>query len=290
MQQGGGILVVGADGMIGKALAERFVRTGANVVRTTRHGGRDSLPLDLAVHQAGWQIPAGLSVAFLCAAITSTKECCDHPETTRVVNVDGTVALASHLAAAGVRVVFLSTNLVFDGSSPFSRTDAPTCPRTAYGQMKAETEQGILEHGNLACVVRLTKVIGPPLPLLAHWRDSLKRGEPIHPFSDMVMAPVSLSFAIRALASIAKTNVCGIFHGSASEDITYAEAARRLADRMGADCDLVQSIRAVESGISLEHIPQHSTLDSTRLTSEFGWTAPSALLAIDELAQSWTNL
>ena len=284
MQHGGGILVVGADGMIGAALAERFVNEGRRVVGTTHKGGPNSATFDLERDAATWPIPPNIAVAYLCAAVTSTEDCRVRPDIARTLNVNRTVTLAYRLMHAGARVVFPSTNMVFDGSVPFQHAEAATCPKTAYGRMKAEAEEQMIALGDHACIVRLTKVIGPRMPLLVRWRELLERQEPVHPFSDMVVAPISLAHAIDALMHVGLGNSCGVFQASSTEDSTYHEVALRLAERLGANKKLIRPVSAAESLGRFEHLPRYTTLDTTRLRVEFGLVATDVMNSLEYAA------
>ena len=278
----GAVLVVGADGMIGSALACHLAETGLGVIRTSRRGGANTTPLDLAEPPATWQLPDGISTAVLCAAITSTEVCRARPDEARRVNVAATVELARRLVARGSRVVFLSTNMVFDGSVPFVRADAPRSPRTAYGRMKADAEEEILSLGDQACVVRLTKVTGSAMPILAKWREALGRGGPIRPLSDMVMAPISVKFVAAALEGIISHRLAGILQISAAADLPYADVARRLAMKLGCPMESVQPVTVAASGICLEHLPRYTTLDASAMRDRLGIEPPDPWVAVEE--------
>jgi dTDP-4-dehydrorhamnose reductase len=250
---------------------------GRHVFETTRHAGGLSgnrVFLDLAEDITDWQPPEYTSVAYFCAAVTSLAKCKKDPSYAEKINVTNTVTLAKKLAAQGVFVVFLSTNLVFDGSTPFQNADHPTCPNTEYGKMKVAAEQQLLELGSSVSIVRFTKVLGPNMPLFKEWKATLKKGGAIHPFSDMVMSPVPLRFAAEVLISIAEKRLFGITQVSGTEDLTYEQAARYITKLMGADQGLVQAIRTGESGLSIEPPPRHTTLDISRLGKEFGLKPP----------------
>jgi dTDP-4-dehydrorhamnose reductase/2-polyprenyl-3-methyl-5-hydroxy-6-metoxy-1,4-benzoquinol methylase len=274
------ILIVGGDGLIGRALAERLVRAGKTVLRTTLLPEPGAEAFDLSCDADNWTPPRPISVAFLLAAIPSLEFCRTHPAESRAVNVTGTLAVVDTLARQGALVVFPSTNLVFDGTTPQQTADSPFNPRTEYGRQKAEVE-GRLRELPEACVVRLTKVLAPSAPLLIQWAAALQAGQPIRPFADMVMAPVPLELVVEAMVRIAALRLRGVVQISATEDITYEQAARHVADRLGADQSLVQPIRAADSGHFFEHIPARTTLDTIRLREELGLTPPSPYAAID---------
>ncbi len=281
MPRAGRVLVVGADGLLGSAVASRLEADGCRVIRTSRRGAPGAIPLDLASLPAAWAPPPGITAAVLCAAITSTDECRSRPEDCRHVNVDATCELGRRLAAAGARIVFLSTNLVFDGSVAFTPATATRCPRTAYGRMKAEAEERLLAIGEGTTVVRLTKVIGRTLPVIDRWRDSLGRGEPIRPLTDLVIAPVSLDLATTVIAAAAREPLGPILQVSARDDVSYADVAGRLAARWGAASSLVQPASAADLGLAREHLPAHTTLDASLMRDRLGIEPPAPWAAID---------
>jgi dTDP-4-dehydrorhamnose reductase len=278
-------LIVGADGLIGRALADRLARGKHPLLRTVLCREAGAEVLDLARDATTWTPRGPICVAYLCAAVTSQEYCRRHPRESRAVNVEGTLALARTLAAAGARIVFLSSNLVLDGAVAFQRADAPASPRSEYGRQKAEVERQLRELPG-TCVVRLTKVLGPGAPLLAQWAAALRAGQPVRPLADLRMAPVPLEFAVEALLRLAVAPLEGIVQVSATEDITYEQAARHIAGRVQAAQSLVQPVTAAASGLYLEHLPAHTTLDATRLRTELGLTPPDPWAAVDVAMRS----
>lgn len=277
-------LVIGADGAIGQSLVARLRRTGTPVVATTRHRdtvtGRntDRVFLDLRDDPSNWTVPTDVSVAYLCAAVTSLQSCRDDPEATAAVNVTNTCALAEALTRRGAQVIFLSTSAVFDGTTPFQKSDAPTRPLNEYGRQKARAEELILSLGPAATpaatIVRLTKVWAPGAGILVDWDRTLRAGQPVHPFSDMVIAPLPVEFVTEALYQVGLRAMSGIVQVSGPEDVTYADVARYIARRGGAAEDLVQPRRVSDSDVVLEAVPKHTTLNDERLRSELGMTPP----------------
>jgi dTDP-4-dehydrorhamnose reductase len=187
-------------------------------------------------------------VAVLCAGVTSTDKCRSWPDECRHVNVDATCELGRRLIDAGARIVFLSTNMVFDGGMPFTPATAARCPRTVYGRMKAEAEERLLSLGKDTTIVRLTKVIGRTLPVIDRWRESLDRGEPIRPLTDLVFAPVSLDLATTAIAAAVRETLGPILQVSARADVSYADVAVHLARLWGAPAQFLQPASAAGLG------------------------------------------
>jgi dTDP-4-dehydrorhamnose reductase len=173
--------------------------------------------------------------------------------------------------------------MVFDGSVPCVPATAARCPRTAYGRMKAEAEEGLLALGGTT-IVRLTKVVGRTLPVIERWRETLGRGDPIDPLADLVMAPVTLDFAAAVIAAAARDPLGPILQVSAKADVSYADVARRLAARWGFSPDAVRPTTVSASEVRLEHVPPHTTLDGSAVRDRLGLQSPDPWVAIDEVA------
>ncbi|HEY0322895.1 MAG TPA: sugar nucleotide-binding protein [Pyrinomonadaceae bacterium] len=270
-------VIVGADSLIGLALMNELQQTGARVIGTTRR--REALDdshvyLDLAVDVEEWASPVPATVAVICAGMTGLEACERDPVATGRVNVQGVLTVAKSLAATGAFVIYLSSNAVFDGAVHERRASDRVSPVTEYGRQKALVEKSLMALGSNVSIVRLTKVLKPRTGLLAGWHKSLKRGEVVHPFRDMVMAPLPLSFVTGVLSRLIELRLPGIMQVSAARDVTYAEAARHIARSVGAAPELVQPVSFTEAGITKSAAPEHTTLDTTRLRAELELEPP----------------
>lgn len=275
----GTVLVIGADGLVGSALLKAF---GASAVGTSRRTGSSLLQLDLAGDVSSWPIPSHVSVAFLCAGVTSLQTCRQNPVDSRRVNVMNTLALAQRFAAQGMRVVFFSTGLVFAGTREFPGESDVVNPQCEYGRQKVEAERALLALGEMVSVVRLAKVVSPELSLFQRWAEDLRASRVIHPFADYVMSPITLGCITGAMSALTKCWLPGVLHLGADAQVSYAEAANRLAAKLCVREELLQPTTSLAAGVDLETLPQHSTLGMARLRAELGLKTPSAAAALDE--------
>ena len=272
------VLIVGADSAIGRRLVAAFEASGKSVWQTTRKRETVSerrLFLDLSKDVSQWPLPSvNIRMVILCAAITSIEQCRVDTKTSRQVNVLNIVTLAKRFVNMGAFVIFLSTNAVFDGDTPFANPGDPVNPQTEYGRQKAEAEEQLQNYKDRVAIVRFSKVITPDIPLFNGWVRDLKARKQIHPFLDMVMAPISLEFAVEVLLQVSKRQLSGITQASAAEDITYTYAAQYISKKLGVDKTLIKPISFREIGITFS--PLHTTLDSTRLAA-FGLNPPKPI-------------
>ena len=278
-------LIVGIDSLIGAALADALIARGTVVIGTTRRA-RSGMPgsrmaLDLAAPDAGKAELPSVDVAVVCAAMAQFADCRERPELARRVNVSAPAALAARLVRNGARVVLLSTSAVFDCRSPRVPAEQRTSPKTAYGALKAEAEAAILALGPRACVLRLTKVMAPAMPLFVDWIGALRRNEPIEAFDDLTFSPIAMHDVLTALLAVLADGADGIYQVSGAQDISYAEAARHLARRIGARPDLVRAVRAVDRGIPESEVTRYTSLDAVRLCGLTRWTPPAAADVLD---------
>lgn len=266
------VLIVGCQGLIGRALADTCEREGIRWVGTARSPqSKKVYALDLASSPEKWSLPELGKVAILCAAETKVSHCETNPESTHRINVTQTVALAQWLWKQGVSVVFLSTNLVYDGSKPDFTPSAKTVPQTQYGAQKAECEKLLQAAIPALAIVRLTKVVHEGFAVFCDWIQSLRGGEVIHPFHDMQFSPIPLSGVLDELKQLIVGFRAGVFQLSGDRDVSYSEAAFLLAETLGFDVALVQPVSARERGISVSQCPTYTTLSPYRVN---GATVP----------------
>ena len=193
-----------------------------------------------------------------------------------------TLRLAEKLRAAGIFVVFPSSNLVFDGRRPCAPADEPLCPQTEYGRQKAAVEAELAAFGSGAAIVRLTKVVGPQWALACDWAQALRAGRSIRAFTDLRCAPIPLELTVRGLLEVARRRLPGLWQFSAPVDVSYAGLASHLARRLGANPTLVEAVSGQTNG-GLEHVPCHTTLDTTRARAELGMEFPTPLEVMAQL-------
>jgi len=283
----GPILVVGGDGLIGRALCQQFEADGQDVIATSRRlDARSGWRLHLDLGKPGeWRLPESCRAAVLCAAATNLAFCRDHPDEARRINVDHTLKLARELSARSAFLVFLSTNQVFNGETPKAPPETAFDPRTVYGALKAEAEREFAKLGVDNAILRLSKVFSPDMPLLKEWREILRGGGSVSAFTDYRCAPIDLATTVQVISDVTAGERRGVWQLSPAEDVSYAEIAMEVARRVGADPKQALAIPSSEK-TTLEHAPKHTTLDATRARLELGVDFPSLPAVLDRVWDS----
>ena len=134
------VLVTGAAGQLGTELVEVFSSRGDEVVAVAH------ADLDITDHAAVERliVATGPDWILHAAAWTAVDNCESDPDRAFAVNGAATANIVSSADKAGARVMYVSTDYVFDGtkSAPYVETDA-TNPQSIYGASKLAGEQAL---------------------------------------------------------------------------------------------------------------------------------------------------
>lgn len=160
MSAKGNVMVIGAGGRMGAALARRCALT--REVIALRRPDLDVLhPERVAPTLSG----RDFQVLVYTAGITSVDECELHPREAALSNTDTPRAIAEACAARGARFIHISTDYVFKGDDPAPRRETdPAEPINIYGRTKLEGERAVLAVSPDFLVIRVSWLFGPDKP------------------------------------------------------------------------------------------------------------------------------
>lgn len=150
------VLVTGAGGQLGHDVAELLPLKGHSALAP------DRTHLDITDPEAvsSYFTQNRPDAVIHCAAWTAVDLAEDRPEDCRKVNVDGTMYLVEECRKAGVPILYISSDYVFDGSGerPW-RADDPVAPVNVYGKSKADGETVVRSYYK-HYIVRISWVFG----------------------------------------------------------------------------------------------------------------------------------
>jgi dTDP-4-dehydrorhamnose reductase len=175
----------------------------------------------------------------------------------RSVNVDGAAAVARAAAARGLRLVHLSSDVVFSGDlgRPL-REDDPPGPMTAYGATKADAETAVAAAHPDAVLVRTSLIYGGAEPS-AHERGALDADMTF--YADEIRCPVAVAdLAAAAIELAGMPEVSGPLHVAGADAVSRLEFARLVVAAHGRDPE------ALRGGPHPPGRPGDCTLDCSR--------------------------
>jgi dTDP-4-dehydrorhamnose reductase len=167
-----------------------------------------------------------------CAALSRSPECEANPALARRLNVEVTALLAE--LAVEIPLVFLSTDLVFDGRTGNYDEAAPVNPLSVYAETKAAAEQILLANPNHT-VIR-TSLNGGTSPtgdrgFNEQMRRAWQAGQTMRLFTDEFRSPIPAEVTARAIWELAAQNRPGLYHVAGSERLSRWQIGQLLAVR-----------------------------------------------------------
>jgi dTDP-4-dehydrorhamnose reductase len=261
-------MIVGATGLLGKGLMRTW--------KDDEIVGLGSGDVDIRDEQrvrevVGTKRPDWI---VLAAAYADVDGCERNQGLAFAVNRDGAVHVAEAAKVVGAKLLFVSSDYVFDGkkTTPYETGD-PRNPHSVYGRSKAEAEVRLLEVSKHVCIARTSWLFGvggkcfPDTILkLAVTRKSLdvvddQRGSPTY--------SIDLAKSIMALC---RKDARGIVHVTNTGDCSWYEFAQEIVREAG----LTTEVRPVSSQQMARPAPRprYSVLSATSL-QRYGIEMPS---------------
>ncbi|HEX7485201.1 MAG TPA: dTDP-4-dehydrorhamnose reductase [Vicinamibacterales bacterium] len=262
------ILVVGAAGHVGAAVAEHFAAT-ADVIATTR------AELDVREHRAVEAMIGRLRPAAVinCSAYTDVDRAEDEPMEALNVNAFAVRVLARAARAAGAVFVHYSTDFVFDGTSdrPYTEDDQPN-PRSTYACSKLIGEWFAREAGR-HYVLRVESVFGSPPAGDGARRTSVDRivdailaGREASVFVDRTVSPsYHRDVAAATHALLVRQAPPGLYHCVNSGSCTWEQLAREAGRQLGLE-PLLKLVRVADVGLRARR-PRYCALSNAKLAA-----------------------
>ena len=236
------ILLTGASGLVGAAFAEAAHRRGHTVVGLV---GRSELKIpglaerrtaDLSTPDAVTMIALEIfpDAIVNCAAVAEPAACDADPARAQALNValpETLARLAHHLSA---RLVHLSSEQVFDGTSAPYAVGAPVKPVNLYGRQKVESERRVhAAAAAFAVTLRAPLLTGNSLGgarslherLFADWAA----GRAPKLYRDEIRQPCTAGNLAEAMVELCeRPEQRGVFHWAGAEALSRVELARRI--------------------------------------------------------------
>lgn len=230
------LLITGGKGMLGRTLQRRLRQHELFVADLPEVDITDGRGVEQAVNAFRPE------VVIHAAAMTQVDACESDADKAYRINALGSAYVARAAARHGARLIALSTDYVFDGTSarPYHEYDAPA-PRTVYGASKLAGEEAVRRHCPDHTILRVAWLYGEEGPSFYHTLMKLgaQSGEPLKVVDDQRGNPTSTDAVAELLARLLETPVPGVVHGSCEGEATWFEFAQAIFARAGLSRGLV---------------------------------------------------
>jgi len=237
------ILLTGASGFLGQHIYKTF-RPVYPIIGLGHSGSNCDRKIDLTDLQA---LEALLDetkpdTIIHSAAIRDPDECVRKPETAKALHIDATKVMAEWCRKFGKRLVYISTDYVFNGKNPPYNEQAVPDPVNLYGETKLAGEKAAAICPDLL-IIRIALQYGttdrPELSFIHKAIKTLSKGEKLELDNVQKRFPSLSADVAQALLELEKRHYKGLVHMSNPVGITRYQMFRAIAAAFGFDPNLV---------------------------------------------------
>jgi len=265
----GRVLIVGASGQLGNALARVFADCEP---LTPSHSALDIEDFPALADAIERLRPA---LVLNAAAFHNVPLCEKHPDRAFAVNALAIDHLASLCARNGAFFAHVSTDYVFDGAkrAPYVEVDA-AAPVNVYGVSKLAGEHLIARHGGRFLIVRTSGLyaFGDPsslkgAPFIEKVLLQAERGEPLRIVDDLTFSPSYAPHVARAMRRLIEVGASGVVHVSDAGEVTWRDFAAFALEEAGMGAS-IEPIAATDVPVRRPRYSALSSAHAMRLGAE----------------------
>lgn len=228
------VVILGGRGMLGSDLATACEENNIEVTVL------DLPEFDITNEQHLNDAVCGAAAIINCAAYTNVEKAESENELAYKVNGEAVGKLGAIAKAAGVWVLHISTDFVFEGDSerPYVETDEPD-PINIYGKSKLAGEKLLVESGCRHCIMRIEWTYGKAgNNFVTKLVSAAKQGKELRVVDDQTGSPTATTEAAKAVLSLLKRKPEGLFHFASSGYVSRFEMAKFVFERLNMSVDL----------------------------------------------------
>lgn len=247
-------IVIGASGMVGAHLTATLTADGRQPI-VTYHATPIPLAIPLDIRdRAGVQrlfSEARPGWVYLPAALPNVDYCESHPAETYPTNVRGVQHVVQAANAVGARIIYFSTDFIFNGENgPYDEMDTAD-PISEYGRQKLEAEHFIALFARDFLIIRTTVVYGweqQGKNFVYRLVQSLRNGTPVKVPVDQIGSPTYVNNLARLAVKLAHSPLSGVINVTGPDCVSRYDFALHAARVFGLDQNLIVPVTTPELG------------------------------------------
>lgn len=249
------ILIFGASGLLGSSMSAAYSKDyrvfGTYV--TTKPAIKDAYLLDATQKEKVSELIRKVApdVVIDAHGLTGLDYCEENKDKAWKVNVEGAQSISEAANEIGCKMIYISTDNVFDGSKsqPYTEEDNPN-PINYYGVTKFAAECAIRKLGSDYIIARTAVLFGFGHRKLPSFTNSvieqLSTKQKMYVASDQYVSPTYTDNVVEMVRELHEKNTHGIFHTAGKEIVSRFEFAGKIADVFGLDKDLLVPATSAE--------------------------------------------
>lgn len=268
------LFITGGSGLLGSKF--RYIAGNEYEIVTTHHKnpGENSVSFDITDENDVMDKITSLNpdAVIHAAALTNVDYCEDHPEEAWNVNAKGTDNIAKACEKIDSKLIYVSTDFVFDGERGMYSEEDKTNPLGYYASTKLEGEEFIRQHDDLDyAVTRVSVLYGwhTRINFVTWVIDELKHGNEINIVTDQYNSPTLADNAAEAMLKIFEKDKTGIYHTVGDERINRFDFAQNIAKVFDLDSSLINPTKSTNF-VQKAKRPKDSSLNVEKARKDLG--------------------
>ena len=267
------VAVTGSNGQLGKELA--VIAEDHPLFRFT-FLSREDFPLDDPGKMKYWLNHNPVDVFIHGAAYTAVDLAESEKEKAFLINAAASGQIASHLSTIQAKLIYISTDYVFDGSSSIPLTEqGPTNPINWYGATKLEGERLVLQNNPESLVIRTSWLYSAyGNNFVKTMMRLMKERSSVKVVRDQIGSPTYAADLAEAVLQILESDffVSGIFHYSNEGEISWYDFAIEIKRLTGSSCEVLP-IPSTGFPTAAKR-PEYSLLEKSKIKRVYGLSIP----------------
>jgi len=268
------LLVTGASGLLGSKIIKLAKHDYVAVpVYHTKQLHPNSLKLDITDSSEVLKLLIKLKpdVIIHTASETNVDKCETQKNYAQKVNVDGTRNIAVACGKVGAKLVYISTDYVFDGEKgDYNEQDKPN-PINYYGLTKLEGEKQVTKNCQKYFILRTSVLYGwhPWKQNFATWIiNQLKQNKEITVVKDHYNTPTLADNLAEITIKAVQKDLQGLYHASGSERISRYQFAKQIAKTFNLDPNLIKPVKMSQLTAWIAKRPKDSSLNTDKIQKQ----------------------
>lgn len=281
--------ITGGSGLLGQRLAAVAKDNDELTLVHNSNPGENTVKCDITnekeVHETVNQ--ENPDVIIHCAAMTNVDLCEDEEEKAYLINGMGTGYLAKAAEEVDAKIIYVSTDFVFDGTRGYYKEDEKVNPLGIYAKSKYDGEVQLQKYSTNWAVARVSVLYGwHKRANFTTWViNELRNKNEINIVTDQINSPTLADNAGEAIFEIARQNKNGIFHTAGNEAINRFDFTKKIAEAFDLDESLINPTTS-EVFKQKAPRPRDSSLNVNKVEKELGMKMETCTESLNRMADS----
>ena len=281
-------LVIGASGQVGEHCLAALGPSGVGTYR--EHARPGMIALDIRDRDAFDRLLAERrpEVVYLSACVANVDFCETNPDTTYKTNVKAVTNAVELANRHRCKLVYLSSEYLFDGTAGPYDEDAPTRPLQVYGWQKLAAEHAIAAFADDWLIVRTAVVFSwesQGKNFLYRLRGSLLEGKEIRVPVDQISSPTYAPDLVQAMIELVDRGERGVFNICGPRVVSRYDFALEAAEAFGLDATRIVPVTTPELEQPAQR-PLRAGLTVTKVERTLGRPMPDFTAGLREMAHA----